>query len=130
MSEDYEGDESEDDVAPLEGVVLPFKRPVRWDNLRADQAQSVIRDRVREGKYDFSFHAEDRQELRDITTVDAINILKTGDVLSPPVRNEHNDWEAVVVKRMPGGRDAGAATIVFVNDDSLLIKTVMWMDKK
>ena len=52
-------------------------RPIRWANLRADEAQRVISNRAAESKnVGFSFHAFDRVQERSITQVDALTILR------------------------------------------------------
>lgn len=130
MAEDGEKEKPERGKENPDAEIIPFKRPIHWSRLRADEAQTVIRERVRKNRFFLSDHAFERLDERDLTTVDVLAILRTGDVQSAPVENEHKDWEVVVVKRMPGGREAGAATIIFRDDDTILVKTVMWMDPK
>lgn len=113
---------------PDKNKVVPFERPIRWDNLRTDEAQRVVRKRAEDNKIKFSYHAEERQEERDFNNADAMRIIKEGYIQDPPIKNEFGDWEVKVVRRMPGGRDAAAAIIILTNDDHILIKTVMWMD--
>ena len=45
-----------------------------------------------------------------------------------PQRNLENDWEATIVKFMPGAREAGVVTIIYRDNDYLFVKTVEWMD--
>ena len=109
---------------------IPFRRPVRWDNLRCDDAERIIRERARDtSKVVIIGHPEERSIEREIPRPDVYRILREGSVLRPPVRNEHGDWEAVIEKRMKGTRDAGAVTIIVRADETLIVKTVMWIDR-
>ena len=108
---------------------VPFRRPIHWERLRTDEAERLVRERALEtGNVVFSEHAFDRIEERSITQVDVYDILQTGMVEGMPQKNEQGDWEVVVVKRMPGQREAGAVTIVYRDEASLFVKTVEWMD--
>jgi len=73
-------------------------------------------------------HAFDRISEREILQGDVYWILKTGHVDGSPVLNQYGDWEVIVVRRMPGGREAGVVTIVFIEGHKLFVKTVEWMD--
>jgi hypothetical protein len=73
-------------------------------------------------------HAFDRISEREIISDDVYWILESGYVDGSLVRNEHGDWELIMVRRMPGGREAGVVTIVFVKGQMLFVKTVEWMD--
>jgi len=67
---------------------------------------------------------------RSITQPDVYRILRTGYVVEAPVRSDLDDgWKVIVVKTMPGEREAGAVTIVFdPPSDRLFVVTVEWMD--
>lgn len=108
----------------------PFRRPIRWESLRADEAERVIRKRAADtSNVIFGDHAFDRIEDRSITTVDALRILRKGFVQAASLqKNIDGEWEAIVEKRMPGGREAAVVTIVFRETDKLFVKTVMWLD--
>ena len=107
----------------------PFRRSTRWENLRTDEAERVIRERAADtSKIRFSLHAFDRIDERSITQIDAIRILRTGIVHGNPQRNLEGEWEVTVAKRMPGTREAGVVTIVWRTVDELFVKTVEWMD--
>jgi len=112
--------------------VIPL-RPIRWDNMRADEAQRVIRERARgpTANIKFTFHAlEERGKERAITTQDALEILRMGFVSDPPLKNQHGEWEVKMEKRLTTGRDACAVTIVIRDDETLIIKTLMWKDPR
>lgn len=74
-------------------------------------------------------HAFDRVEERSILQEDVYRILERGMVNdAPEYIEETKEWKVVVVKRMPGTREAGVVTLVVADDDTLFVKTVMWMD--
>ena len=94
-----------------------------------DEAERVIRERAAvTARIIISDHAFDRVAERSITQQDVYNILRAGFVEGSPQRNLEGEWEVVVVKRMPGTREAGAATIVYRDEEFLFVKTVEWMD--
>ena len=78
----------------------------------------------------FGEHAFERVDERSITQLDAYNILRTGFIEDGPQRNIEGEWEVIVVKRMPGSREAGVVTIIFRDREYLFVKTVEWMDVK
>lgn len=107
----------------------PFRRPINWAKLRTDEAERLIRERAEDtARVIISFHAFDRVEERSFTHQDIYKILRTGSVEGPAQKNLDGEWEVVVVKRMPGTREAGAITIIYRNEDTLFVKTVEWMD--
>ncbi len=107
---------------------VPFRRPIHWERLRTDEAEQLVRERAAEtSNVNFGEHAFEIEQ-RTITQVDVYDILRTGMVEGDPQQNEQGDWEIIVVKRMPGLKDAGAVTIVCRNDALLFVKTVEWMD--
>ena len=109
----------------------PFRRPIHWDNLRADEAERVIRERTKETtNIVISRHAFNRIDEREITQPDVYNILRTGFVEGSPQMNIEGDWDVTVTKLMPDGRYAGVVKIVFRKKEILFVKTVEWMDVK
>lgn len=109
----------------------PFRRPINWAKLRTDEAERIIRERAAvTARVVIGVHAFDRVEERSITQQDVYRILRTGFVEGFPQRNIEGEWEVVVVKRLPGTREAGAVTIVYRSEDVLFVKTVEWMDLK
>jgi hypothetical protein len=112
---------------------IPFRRPIRWDNLRADEAERLVRERVRDtDNVIISRHAlkriRERFEGPDFTSDDVYWILETGTIRDRPVRETATEWKVIVRKRMPGTRDAGAVTLIAQDNGTLFIKTVEWMD--
>ncbi len=113
--------------------LIPFRRPVRWDNLRCDEAERIIRERVRNtDNVIISRHALKRSVPRfggiDFITADLFAILETGSIPYRPIREDETAWKVIVIKRMPGTRDAGVVTLIATDDDTLFVKTVEWMD--
>jgi hypothetical protein len=112
----------------------PFRRPIRWSNLRADEAERVIRERVAENTDNviISDHAFERAQERfdsfTFTSVEVYWILETGTVQGKPEKENSREWKVVVVKRMPGTREAGVVTLMAQDDKTLFVKTVEWMD--
>lgn len=108
---------------------LPFRRPINWKNLRSDEAERIIRERSQNSaNVIVGGHAFDRVALRDILRPDVDRILRTGVVNLAPVRNDNDEWEAIMVLRLRGTRDAGVVTVILKEKDQLFVKTVMWMD--
>ena len=94
-----------------------------------DEAERLIRERAANtSNIIFGTHAFERVEGRSITQPDAYNILRTGFIEGAPQSNIEREWEVIVVKRMPGSREAGVVTIIFRDREYLFVKTVEWMD--
>jgi hypothetical protein len=106
-------------------------RPIRWNDLRADEAQREIRRRLAIADPFVSLHAFDRLEEREeqglLNSVDMMHILKKGMVCKPP-RQTSEGWVAIVEKRLPGSREAGVVTLIFHPGDGIEVITVEWMD--
>jgi hypothetical protein len=107
----------------------PVRRPINWEQLRAGDAERLIKERASDtSKVIIVGHPKDRAKEREILTVDIYRILREGMVLDAPTRIE-GGWEAVIRRRIRGTRDAGAATILLKEDDTVIVKTVMWIDQ-
>lgn len=107
-------------------------RPVRWNNLRTDEAEREIKRRLAlpDPPLIIKEHADSRiQERGDERLLDSdiLTILRTGTVRQQP-RKEVNGWSVVVEKRMPGTRDAGVVTVIVHPGEELIVVTVEWMD--
>jgi hypothetical protein len=106
-------------------------RPIRWANLRADEALREIRRRLALSDPFISPHAfdriDERQELGKLTTVHMLSILETGTITQNP-RREDGGWVVVVEKRIAGCREAGVVTLIVHPGDDLEVWTVQWMD--
>jgi hypothetical protein len=115
------------------GDMIPFRRPIRWADLRADEAERVVRERAANtDNIIISQHALKRSRQRfggrDFIAEDLFDILTAGMIRDRPEREDDKFWKVIVTKRMPGTRDAGAVTLIATNDDTLFVKTVEWMD--
>jgi hypothetical protein len=112
-------------------VVGPGGRPVRWNSLHADEAEFLIRTwAVDSGKVFVSRHAYDRQMERSaVTRVDVMDILRTGYVCEEPEKTDEG-WIAIIQKALNGGRNVGAVTAIIMEDRSLDVITVQWMDRQ
>ena len=98
-------------------------------------ARRIIREIAQDtARIDWSIHAQQRMEEREITDADVLAILRQGEITAAPQRNERSEWECEIVHRLRGARDAGVITIILTNptlfgeDARLFIKTVMWKD--
>lgn len=112
---------------------IPFPRPVRWSELRSDEAERTIREWAQDtSRVLISDHAFDRLDERfdeqQIDTPTVYRILQNGQVFGDPTKNERGHWQATMVLRMPGGRDAGVVTVILKEDKKLIVRTVMWKD--
>jgi hypothetical protein len=111
---------------------IPFRRPVRWTNLRSDEAEAIIREWARDtARIILTDHAFERVDERDANQLDVLTVyraLQSGAVFGDPVMNEHGHWQATMAKRMPGGRDACVVTVIVRDDRTLIVRTVMWRD--
>ncbi len=109
---------------------IPFRRPVNWRNLRADEAERIIHERAKITKNVIILgHPEEQSEGRSILIPDIYRILQTGHVLDPPTKIDQGAWKAVIRIRMKGTRDAAAVTIILTGNEMLIVKTVMWIDQ-
>jgi hypothetical protein len=71
---------------------------------------------------------DERTVVEPIDTPTIIRILQTGQVFGDPMRNEKGHWQATMVARMPGGRDACAVTVIVRDNRTLIVRTAMWKD--
>ena len=111
------------------GEVTPFRRPINRNKLRADEAETVIRQRAEVTvQVIFTDHTWERVPEREITRADTFDILQTGHCLDQPKRNERGNWQVIVSKRLAGHREAGAVTVILEGEEKLIIRTVEWMD--
>lgn len=113
------------------GEVTPFRRPINWEKLRADEAETVIRQRAAPENAEnvfFTNHTWDRVSEREITREDLSDILSTGYCSDQPRRNERGNWQVIISKRMAGSREAGAVTVILEDEVTLIIRTVEWIN--
>ena len=98
--------------------------------LTAAAAQRIIREKAQASELVIiTHHAEERMSERGITIDDVLTILRKGGVYVAPFLNERQAWQVEVERRMPGGRDAVAITVV-PQAGKLVVRTVMWRDER
>ncbi len=92
-----------------------------------------LRDQIRKLATDsknvfFGDHALDRMEEREITTLDALRVLRTGEISGDiaPGKNV-GEWKCKIVAGRRGSREIGVATVV-LTAGRLFVKTVEWED--
>jgi hypothetical protein len=77
----------------------------------------------------FNEHALDRMEERDITTMDVLRVLRTGDIDEDiQAGRTSGEWKCKLVARKKGSRSVGVATVV-LRSGRLFLKTVEWEDR-
>ena len=110
--------------------IAPFRRPVNWENLRADDAENIIKSRAQVTlTVVITTHAFERIEERDILQADTYRISREGNTDSPPVLDKRGGWQAIVKKRIRGRREAGVVSVIFRESDEIIVVTVMWVDQ-
>jgi len=112
---------------------VPLRRPIRWDRLRTGEAECIVRQRVQDtDNVIIGTHALRRLDERfgsaSFTAEDVYWILETGTIHQKPIRENARERKVIVVKRMPGTREAGVVTLVAMDNEKLFVKTVEWMD--
>ena len=97
--------------------------------MNARRAEEVIRKiAVNDTAIQFTTHAQERMEERDISLADVVRVLRNGTVEEPPKAGKGKDeWKAKVIRHQRGCRDIGVVTLV-VRESTLLILTVEWED--
>lgn len=101
--------------------------------LKFQPKRELLQKRIREIAQDseriiWSNHAFDRVEERDITTRDALVVLRTG-LLDDEIEagRSSGEWKCKMTKTMKGRREVGVVVIV-IRDAELFVKTVEWED--
>ena len=104
------------------GRVAQFRpRPV--------QLLAIIRKAASDSRnVSFGSHALDRMEERGITTLDALRVLKSGDISGDVEAGKNQgEWKCKVVAPIRGSREVGVISII-MRSGRLFIKTVEWED--
>lgn len=87
------------------------------DALRPDDAKTLIRSILQDGVVSFSPHAEKALKDDDMTTVDAVNVLRGGVVRTPDF--EKNTWRY----RVQTGR---MTVVVAFRSETELVVVTAW----
>lgn len=95
---------------------------------RADlqnRIRELARNSANVGFYD---HAEERMEDRGISDLDALRVLRTGEISGPikPGRNP-GEWKCKIVAPIKGRREVGVVVLT-IRNRKLRVKTVEWED--
>ncbi len=113
----------------MEDENAPPRRPIRWNALRTDEAERVVREIARDReRVVLTGHAWDRMEERSILYEDVLDILRTGHVGAQPERTAEGDWKVVVTKPGPGRREAEVVAVIVGRGGRLDLVTVEWRD--
>lgn len=78
----------------------------------------------------FSDHAEERMDERGITDLDALRVLRSGEISGPIEAGKYQgEWKCKIVGAIKGRREVGVATLI-IRNRRLRVKTVEWEDLK
>ena len=94
----------------------------------ADLHATIRRIAVEDRRVYLSEHAKERMEIRSITRVDVIRVLKRGHIdgsIDPG--NHAGEWKCKVIANVKGSREIGVVTLV-IGQERILVKTVEWED--
>lgn len=109
----------------------PSGNPVAQFRPQPSQLLDMVRGAAADSaNVKFGNHALDRMEERGISTLDALRVLRGGDIkgaIEPG--NNHGEWKCKIAKTMKGSREIGVVTLV-MSCGRLLVKTVEWEDLK
>ena len=73
-------------------------------------------------------HAQKRMVERDICDLDALRVLRIGEIEGDIVAgNNPGEWKCKVVSPVRGGRDIGVVSVV-AHRQRIIVKTVEWED--
>lgn len=80
------------------------------------------------GNVKFGMHALERMEERGITTLDALRVLRQGDIKGGIEAGINTgEWKCKIVRQIRGSREVGVVTVV-MSSGRLFVKTVEWED--
>lgn len=78
----------------------------------------------------FSDHAEERMDERGISDLDALRVLRAGDLSGPMSPGKYpGEWKCKVVAPIKGRREVGVVTLL-IKKRKLRVKTVEWEDMR
>ncbi|WP_113891626.1 DUF4258 domain-containing protein [Roseiarcus fermentans] len=102
---------------------------VQFSPKPAELAAVIRRIATDSGCVGFSDHAVDRMEERGITRLDALRVLRGGDIRGEiKAGRACGEWKCKVVMNLKGSRNIGVVTLV-VKMQRLFVKTVEWEDR-
>lgn len=97
--------------------------------MNARRAEEVVRKiAAKDTDVQFTIHANERMEERDISLADVMRVLRKGSVEEPPKSGKgKGEWKVKVTRHQRGCRDIGVVTLI-IRESKLLILTVEWED--
>jgi hypothetical protein len=106
----------------------PTTRKIVQFRLRPGSVEARVKDlAVDTGNIDWSFHAQERMEVREIYDADVLRVLRNGHIEGSPETVGPGEVKCKMVKPIRGNREIGVVTII-VRDSRLFIMTVEWED--
>jgi len=93
---------------------------------------AVALRRIREaantpGGVAFGNHARERMLERGIDDLDALRVLRNGDLIGEPEQAEPGEWKCKITRLVKGARTVGVV-VVILRSKRLFVKTVEWED--
>ena len=108
--------------------VVPI-RPIRWENLRADEAERVIRERAGNDAIIYSYHAKhERSEERSVPRRDIKRMLLEGYADEPQKNSETGDWIVKLRRPKRRQREFGVVVAIPKEQPNVIVVTVEWED--
>lgn len=96
---------------------------------RAPQLLATIQKAAADSRnVSFGSHALSRMEERGITTLDALRVLRSGEIEGDIEAGMNiGEWKCKVMAQIKGSREVGVITVI-MHTGRLFIKTVEWED--
>jgi len=95
----------------------------------SELAATIRRLALDTGYVGFSEHCIDRMEERGVSRLEAVRVLRGGEIRGEiEAGKSQGEWKCKVVAKPRGSRELGVVTVV-VNGQRLFVKTVEWEDK-
>ena len=102
----------------------------RHRSLSPAEATHKIRTLARDtGNIFITWHGKTRRNSREFVDADIYEMLRTGYVNHPPKKGKQGDWIYQMDSRPFRGCRGAAAITAILEDDTLHVITVMWLDR-
>lgn len=108
-----------------------LNRPIQWLRPTPADLARWVKQCLDGGSFPIlSAHAgKDRLKQRGFTHEDVIQIIRSGYPYRVDRGNAPDEWKVNLSLTMPNGRDAAVVCLVSPHHRSVIILTVMWVDK-
>jgi len=74
-------------------------------------------------------HALERSEERNITFLDALLVMRQGNIAGAPTAGKYpGEWKCKIIKKLRENRDAGVVTVIMTTQKKLKVVTIEWED--